>query len=76
MADTEVTLQITQAEAVVLFEFLSRYTETDQLQIHDQSEQQMLWNLLCVLERSGNPEWPSLENARSELRFENDNSDS
>ena len=38
-------------EALVLFEFLSRFTESDQLAIEDQSEARALWNMCGLLEK-------------------------
>jgi hypothetical protein len=46
-----VRLELTRDEAVVLFEFLSRYSDSGALTIEDQAEQRALWNLLCLLER-------------------------
>lgn len=34
-----------------MFEFISRYSETDQLIIEDQAEQRALWNLECRLQK-------------------------
>jgi hypothetical protein len=45
-----VHLRLTPDEALVLFEFLSRYADTDDLRVEDQAEQRALWNLCCVLE--------------------------
>ncbi len=35
----------------MLFEFLSRYCETDELRVEDQAEQRAMWNLCCLLEK-------------------------
>ena len=68
MSGNEVTIRLTAAEAVVLDDLLRRYTETDRLAVVDRAEQQVLWNLLCLLEREGDrPSWPSLREARAEL---------
>jgi hypothetical protein len=45
-----VHLELTADEALVLFEFLSRFSDTESLVIVDQAEQRALWNLLCLLE--------------------------
>jgi hypothetical protein len=37
-------------EALVLFELLSRYSETDRLEVADEAERIVLLNLLCSLE--------------------------
>ena len=69
MINSEVTIRLTVAEAVVLDELLRRYSGTDRLTIEDQGEQIALWNLACLLEREGDrPLWPSLEEARAALR--------
>lgn len=68
MSDPEVVIRLTVTEAVVLDAFLRRYSETDCVTIADQAEQRALWNLQCVFEKVGDPSWPSLEEARAELR--------
>ena len=72
----EVEIKITKDEALVLFEFLSRYSDEDSLSIQDQAEQQALWNLTCTLEKKltepFSNEWASIiETARNRLRDEN-----
>jgi hypothetical protein len=47
----DVTITLTADEAVVLFEFLSRFSDTDKLTIEDQAEERALWNLCCVFEK-------------------------
>lgn len=65
---TGIPICLTQNEAVILDEFLRRYSETDNLQCEHPSEQQTLWNLQCLLERIGNrPNWPSRDVARKAL---------
>lgn len=68
-----VRLELTADEALVLFEFLSRYAESDSLSIVDQAEQRALWNLQCLFERqmiepSGSDYSASLAAARERLR--------
>jgi len=46
-----VLLELSADKALVLFEFASRFTESDQLTIADRSEAQALWNLCGCLER-------------------------
>ena len=46
-----VKIELTADEALVLFDFLSRYCDTDVLSVEDQAEQRALWNLLCVFEK-------------------------
>ena len=48
----DVTITLTADEAVVLFEFLSRFSGTDKLAIEDQAEERALWNLCCIFEKS------------------------
>jgi hypothetical protein len=45
------SLNLTEDEALVLFEFLTRYGESDRLEIADQAEQRVLWNLCADLEK-------------------------
>ena len=51
MADQQnITLTITKDEALVLFEFLARFNETDHPDIfEDQAEQRILWDIECLL---------------------------
>ncbi len=51
MAQDAVCLSLSQAEALVLFEFLSRYSRTNTLDIVDQAEQRILWDVCSELER-------------------------
>jgi hypothetical protein len=46
-----VQIEITKDEALVLFEFLARFSETGTLELVDQAEERALWNLSCVLEK-------------------------
>lgn len=45
-----VTLDLSEYEALVLFEFLSRFSNDKDLRIDDQAEARVLWDLCCVLE--------------------------
>lgn len=70
-----VAIELTADEALVLFEFLQRYTDTDLLRVEHQAEQRMLWNLGCLLEKAIAVPFRSdygdlLEAARSRLRDE------
>ena len=51
MRSDEIALTLTRDEALVLFEFVSRFSDTDELSIIDQAEERALWNLTCVLEK-------------------------
>jgi hypothetical protein len=46
-----VTLSLSRAEALVLFEFLSRFANKDTLNIEDQSEARVLWDAQASLEK-------------------------
>ena len=71
-----VELKLTKDEALVLFEFLCRFSNDDALAIDDQAEERALWNLQCVLEKvimeePFSPDYKSiLEAARNRLRDE------
>ena len=41
---------LSRAQALVLFEFLSRFSEQRQLDIRDPAEQRVLWDILADLE--------------------------
>jgi len=41
---------LSEDEALVLFEFLSRFCQSDNLTIEDQAEQRVLWDALAQLE--------------------------
>jgi len=73
----EVEIRLTPDEALVLFECLSRYSDTDELRVEDQSEQRALWNLCCLLEKQlVEPFKPNnvklLQSARDRLRDKDD----
>lgn len=68
-----VRLELTADEALVLFEFLSQYSDSNILAIEDQAEQRALWNLLCLLEKQlvepFRPDYSQLlQQARDRLR--------
>lgn len=47
-----INLSLTKDEAIVLFEFLSRFSNSDsKLTIEDQAEERVLWNVCCELEK-------------------------
>jgi hypothetical protein len=50
--ENAIHLSLTNDEALVLFDFLVRYAESDKLETVDQAEQRALWNLCAVLEKS------------------------
>jgi hypothetical protein len=47
----KVQIELTGDEALVLFDLLSRYSDSESLVIEDQAEQRALWNLFGVLEK-------------------------
>jgi hypothetical protein len=68
-----VQIPLTADEAVVLFEFVRRFSDSNVLTIVDQAEQRALWNLCCIFERgplgSIEGDWPDLlRQARDRLR--------
>ncbi|MEM7345024.1 MAG: hypothetical protein AAF485_12340 [Chloroflexota bacterium] len=71
----QVNINLTKDEALVLFEFVSRFSDEDRLSIEDQAEERALWNLTCLLEKAFSEpfsdNWPQIiEAARSRLRDE------
>lgn len=52
MDTPDVAITLTRAEALVLFDLLARYSQSERLEPVDQAEQQVLWNLCALLERS------------------------
>lgn len=52
METNAVNIQLTKEESLVLFEFLSRFSESDELIIQHQAEARVLWNVTCLLDKS------------------------
>ena len=52
MREEKVLLKLSKAEALVLFEFLARFSKDESLSIEDQAEQRVLWDVECRLERA------------------------
>ena len=52
--ENALSISLTPEEAVVLFEFVRRFSDTDTLSIEDQAEERALWNLCCVFEKHMN----------------------
>ena len=50
MTDEKTSLSLDKYQALVLFEFLSRHSETGRLSIEDQAEERVLWDLCADLE--------------------------
>ena len=73
MKEDEVVFTLSKDEAIILFEFTSRFTDTDVLCIEDQTEQRVLWNICASLEKvlrePFDPMWKQiLEQARDTVR--------
>lgn len=47
---SNVTLNLSQSEALVLIDFLIRYRDNDTIDKIEEAEQQMLWDLCAMLE--------------------------
>ena len=48
----KINIEMSKEEAVVLFEYLSRFNEYEDLKrFEDQSEQRVLWDVECILEK-------------------------
>jgi hypothetical protein len=52
MSEEKVSIKLSRAEALVLFELLSRFGETEKLQITELSEKKVLWDIQCFLEKT------------------------
>ncbi len=50
--DERITIELSSEESLVLFEFLSRFSNDHKLEIHDQAEERVLWNMCCDLEKT------------------------
>ena len=51
MTDEEVILRLSKKEALVLFDFVSRFSDEKKLRIDDQAEERVLWDICCDLEK-------------------------
>ncbi len=72
---TEITITLQDQEALVLFDFLTRFSDSSLLGTEDQAEQRALWDLQCLLERELpailDPEYRAhLKEARDAVRDE------
>lgn len=77
MTEENVTIKLTRDEALVLFEFLTRYSDdSGELRIIDQSEQRVLWDIQAILESTltepiNNPNYEErIARARAAVRDE------
>ena len=72
----DVTLTLSDSEALVLFDLLARFSDTGVLGTEDQAEQRVLWDIHCLLERQLVPIFDPryrelLDKARAQLRDDN-----
>ncbi len=51
MCEDKIKIELTKDEALVLFEFLSRFSDDEKLNIEHQAEERALWNLTCLFEK-------------------------
>jgi len=52
MSNKKANIELTKEEAIVLFEFLGRFNETeDSNKFEDQAEERVLWDIECILEK-------------------------
>lgn len=73
--EEKIQINLTKDEAIILFEFLSRFSNEDILEISDQSEERVLWNIQCDLEKILSEPFSEkykeiLEKARDRIRDE------
>ena len=50
MGKEKVNVKLTKQEAIIFFDFLSRFNDSNKLNIEDHSEEIVLWSLCCQLE--------------------------
>jgi hypothetical protein len=46
----QIAIKLSTSEAIVLFEFLSRFNNEGKLELVDQAEERVLWNICADLE--------------------------
>jgi hypothetical protein len=51
MKDEAIDVRLSPDEALVLFEFLARFDQNENLCIEDEAERVVLANVLCILEK-------------------------
>ena len=69
----KIAIELTPSEALVLFEFLTRFSDEAVLKLEDQAEERVLWNLCASLESIlvepfADNYTDLLEKARAEIR--------
>ncbi len=50
MSKDKVKIELSPSEALVLFEFVSRFSQDGKLEIRDQAEERVLWDVCSRLE--------------------------
>lgn len=50
MADDKIHVELSRAEAIVLFEWVSRFNKDEHVRFEDQAEQRVLWDIEAMLE--------------------------
>ena len=50
MSKDKINIELSESEALVLFEFVSRFSDDEKLEIKDPAEERILWNICCQLE--------------------------
>jgi hypothetical protein len=50
MAKANVRIELSPSEALVLFEFVSRFSQKGELEIIDRAEERVLWDVCSILE--------------------------
>jgi hypothetical protein len=50
MNDERIKIELSSSEALVLFEFLSRFSSEGKLEIVDPAEERVLWDICSLLE--------------------------
>ena len=64
MSEQQVTISLTRAESLVLIAFLMRFRDDDLLAVEHEAEQQLLYDLCCVVENQVHelfdPKWNDL----------------
>lgn len=52
MTKEKINIELSKEEAIVLFEFLGKFNENDEIsRFEDQAEQRVLWDIGCILEK-------------------------
>ena len=54
MSSSKIPIELSIDEALVLFDFLSRFEKDDELAIRHAAEERILWDVLAVLEKGLN----------------------